>query len=192
MVDKKYQIIYADPPWEYDSARSLAGGSLLTGQKQEHYPYMSIEDICNLNVQKFTDDDSLLFMWATSPKLNLAFDVGKAWGFQYVTIAFVWDKVDINPGSYTLSSVELCLVFRKGGIPKPRGLRNVRQFLQEKKTSHSRKPHEIRKRINDMFPTQNKIELFARGRDSNLFGWDEYNGWDKFGNEVESDINLTC
>lgn len=72
------------------------------------------------------------------------------------------------PGSYTMSQCELCLVFKRGRIPKPRGARNVRQFLSEERREHSQKPEEIRKRIEEMFPTQNKIELFAR---QNVEGW---------------------
>jgi N6-adenosine-specific RNA methylase IME4 len=98
---KKYQIIHADPPWEYSGARSLASKSLLSGKFQDHYPHMTIQDICKLRVSAFADKDCLLFLWTTGPKLNLAFDVGKAWGFNsYATVAFVWDKININPGSY--------------------------------------------------------------------------------------------
>ena len=74
----------------------------------------------------------------------------KAWGFEYKTVAFAWDKVNPNPGYYTLSQVELCLVGKRGMIPKPRGARNVRQFVSEKKTRHSGKPEEVRKRIEQM------------------------------------------
>ena len=181
-MEKKYQIIYADPPWEYSAGRALAKKSLLSGGDSQHYPYMKIEDICKLPVNLICEDNSLLFLWTTAPKLNLAFDVIKSWGFEYATVAFVWEKVNINPGSYTLSSTEYVLVARKGNIPKPRGLRNVKQFFQQKKGQHSSKPAEIRRLIEQMFPTQSKIELFAR---------EKTEGWDVWGNEVESDIDLS-
>jgi N6-adenosine-specific RNA methylase IME4 len=173
--NKKYQIIYADPPWEYDSGRCLTPESLLSGDNQTPYSYLSIKDICSLPVSNLADKNCLLFMWTTSPKLNLAFQVFVAWGFEYSTVAFVWDKMLTNPGYYTLSSVEMCLVGRKGSIPKPRGRRNVCQFYQEKRTEHSKKPNEIRNLITAMFPTQSKIELFARQKTE---------GWDVWGNEV--------
>ena len=130
-------------------------------------------------------------MWTTSPKLNEAIPLGEKWGFQYSTVAFVWDKKRINPGYYTVSQIEFCLVFRIGNIPKPRGDRNIKQFLSEKKNRHSAKPREVRNRIELMFPTQNKIELFARpDPQMNLEGKTALDNWDVWGNEVKSDINL--
>jgi len=146
----------------------------------EHYNTMSNADIRALKVSELADDDCLLFLWVTSPNLDIGIETGKAWGFKYKTVAFVWDKQRTNYGFYTLSQVELCLVFKKGRIPK-RGSHNVRQFLSEKLRKHSAKPEEIRKRIEMMFPTQAKIELFARTTPS---------GWDVWGNEVESAVIL--
>jgi N6-adenosine-specific RNA methylase IME4 len=100
----------------------------------------------------------------------------KAWGFDYKTIAFVWDKQKTNPGYYTLSQVEICLVGKKGKFPTPRGSRKERQFLSEMRGVHSKKPDEIRQRITKMFPTQKKLELFARQTSD---------GWDVWGNEVD-------
>lgn len=180
---KKYQIIYADPPWEYDSGRCLTPESLLSGNNQTPYHYMSVEQICMLPIYKITDDDCLLFLWTTGPKLNIAPKVITSWGFEYSTVAFVWEKEETNPGYYTLSSTEFCLVGKKkkGKIPQPRGARNIRQFLSEKRRKHSQKPDTIRERIDLMFPTQSKIELFARKK---------IPGWDVWGKEVESDIEL--
>ena len=95
--------------------------------------------------------------------------LGKIWGFEYKTVAFVWNKMNHNPGQYTLSYCELCLLFKRGRIPKPRGARNVKQLLEEPRGAHSQKPEEIAKRIEKMFPTQSKIELFARHKRK---GWD--------------------
>jgi N6-adenosine-specific RNA methylase IME4 len=178
---KKYQIIYADPPWEYDSSRSIAQKSCLSRECKDHYSYMSIQQICALPIKGLTDTSALLFLWTTSPKLNLAFNVISAWGFTYSTVAFVWEKVRVNPSYYTLSSTELCLVARKGNIPKPRGKRNIRQFYQEERNKHSKKPDGIRNLIVEMFPMQAKIELFARQKTE---------GWDVFGNDVEGSIDL--
>ena len=151
---------------------------------------MTIEDICNLNVSEIAAKDCLLFLWTTGPKLNLAFDVIERWGFRYATVAFVWEKRDINPGSYTLSSTEYVLVARKGNIPNPRGRRDIRQFYQGRRTKHSSKPPMIRSYINEMFPDSSKIELFARKEDM-LFETNDWKGWDVWGNEVKSDIELS-
>ena len=176
---KKYKIIYADPPWEYKSSDCIAKKSCLSKEHKEHYSYMSWENLLKLSIKDICDKNCLLFMWTTSPKLNEAIPLGEAWGFKYSTVAFVWDKKRLNPSYYTMSQIEICLVFRRGNIPKPRGLRNIRQFLSEERTIHSKKPDEIRNRITQMFPIQNKIELFARQKTE---------GWDVWGNEVDSSI----
>ena len=126
-------------------------------------------------VESLAENDALLFMWVTTAMLEDGLKVGKAWGFKYKQSAFVWDKQRTNPGYYTMTQCELCLVFKKGRIPKPRGKRNILQFLSVKRGKHSVKPNEARDRITEMFPEQEKIELFARER---------FEGWDAWGNEV--------
>ena len=180
--EKKYQIIYADPAWQYKSKECLAKKSILNGKLNTHYSTMSMNDLKKLPVGGVSDDNCLLFLWVVSPMLDECIDVLKSWGFKYSTIGFIWHKQKTNPGSYTMSECEICLIGKKGNIPTPRGLRNIRQFLSESKTKHSSKPEEIRNRITQMFPTQNKIELFARQK---------VEGWDSWGNEVESDITLS-
>ena len=187
---KKYQIIYADPPWAYSTSQHNGAGGTSTGGAHTHYPTATDEEICKMSVSDIADDNCLLFMWATGPKLDIAFKVGSAWGFQYCTVGFVWQKDRDNPGTYTMSSCEYVLIFKKGTIPHPRGSRNTKQFYSSERMEHSRKPEEIRKRIHEMFPKQTKIELFARARTPNLFGWDEYDGWDVFGNMIESDVDI--
>jgi len=182
MSSKKYSIIYADPPWAY--------GNKMTGPSKEptscaddHYPTMSTSDIKKLNVREICEKDCLLFMWTSSPHLDQAISLMKTWGFEYKTVAFVWDKQAINPGAYTMSRCELCLVGKKKGgkIPQPRGARNIRQFISEKRGKHSAKPSDVRSRIDAMFPTQNKLEMFARSPGS---------GWDSWGNEVDCDVEI--
>jgi len=171
--DKTYDIIYADPAWECpDDMNPTHGG-------QAPYSYMNLSDIQGLPVSDITADNALLFLWIRSPMLEEGIETGKAWGFKYITVGFVWDKHDNTAGNYTLPQTELCLVFKHGKIPQPRGKRNVRQFLSCKRGRHSEKPKEIRHRITEMFPTQAKIELFARP------DWTDYGmGWDFWGNEV--------
>jgi N6-adenosine-specific RNA methylase IME4 len=172
---KKYQIIYADPPWDYKGQLQHTGkDGPDSGGAVKHYGCMKLPSLC--------DDDCLLFMWATSPHLDQAIELLKAWGFSWATVGFVWDKQKVNPGFYTMSQVELCLIGKRGKIPKPRGARNIRQMVSVMRQKHSAKPEEVRKRIEEMFPTQNKIELFART---------VVDGWDCHGDEVEADITLS-
>ena len=173
-LDKKYSIIYADPPWDYKGQKQHNTKNS-NKSVEDHYPTMKLDDLKKLNIKDITEDDCLLFMWTSSPHLEQAIELGKSWSFKYITIAFVWDKQKVNPSFYTMSQVEICLLFKKGKIPQPRGKRNVRQFISSCREKHSKKPDEVRDRIVEMFPIQNKIELFAR---------QEYTGWDNFGNEI--------
>ena len=102
-------------------------------------PTVTLDDLKTLDVPSISARDCLLFMWATNPHLDQAIDLGKAWGFAWATVAFVWDKERVNPGFYTMSQCELCLVFKKGKIPSPGGARNVRQLVTAKREAHSQK-----------------------------------------------------
>ena len=178
-VHKKYQIIYADPCWDYKGQTQHAGkANSNTGGALKHYPTMTLPELIDLKpmIDNLVDTENcLIFMWTSSPHLDQAMDLIKGWGFKWATVGFVWDKQKLNPSFYTMSQCELCLIGKIGKIPQPRGARNVRQFASILRGRHSAKPNEIRDRIVEMFPTQNKIELFARER---------FDGWDAWGNEV--------
>ena len=168
----RFEIIYADPPWDYRGQLQHAGpGSGDTGGAARHYPTVTLEALAGLDIPRIRARDSLLFMWSSSPHLDQAIALGKHWGFAWATVAFVWDKQRVNPGFYTLSQCELCLVFKHGRIPAPRGARNVRQLVSEKRGNHSRKPDEVRRRIEAMFPDARRIELFARDRADGWTPW---------------------
>lgn len=163
LPDRRFGVIYVDPPWDYRGQLQHAGpASGDTGGAVRHYPTVPLSELKELPVQRIAARDCLLFLWSTSPHLDQAIELGKSWGFSWATVAFVWDKLRVNPGHYTLSQCELCLVFRRGRIPLPRGARNVRQLVTEERGPHSTKPDEVRRRIEAMFPEQSRIELFAR------------------------------
>ena len=168
----KFEIIYADPPWDYKGQLQHAGkGNGDSGGAVRHYQTVTLKKLKNLPVRDIAADNSLLFMWATNPHLDQAIALGKAWQFKWATVAFVWDKMKVNPGFYTMSQCELCLVFKRGKIPNPRGLRNIRQLVSEERNGHSQKPKEVRARIDAMFPSLHKIELFARDCHSGWYAW---------------------
>ncbi len=172
-----YEVIYADPPWSYATP-------MFTKEKVTHitdiYPTMTLEDIKKLPVQELAAENCMLFMWATSPLLDQAFEVGAAWGFKYTTVVFIWNKGRSNPGKYTWSQCEICLLFKKGKIPTPRGTKKVPQYVYSVRGRHSQKPDAVRRRIETMFPTQKKIELFARKT---------YPNWASWGNQCEGSID---
>ena len=178
----KYDVIYADPPWDYggkmqydkSSIKSQNVGferNVFISAANFKYPTLKLKDLKELDVDSIAADDCILFMWTTGPQLANSIELGKAWGFEYKTVAFVWDKQVHNPGRYTLSQTELVLAFKKGRFPSPRGARNVRQLLSVHRGEHSEKPEQVIDGITRMFPLQKKIELFAR---KNYVGWDNW------------------
>ena len=172
----KFSILYADPPWDYDGKTQHTSVKAVKSA-EDHYPTMTLTQLTGLKVKDICEPDALLFLWTSSPHLPQAIALMEAWGFEYKTVAFVWEKQKTNPGYYTLSQCELCLVGKRGRIPSPRGSRNERQFISELRGKHSAKPAEVRERITKMFPTQAKVELFARSQSD---------GWSVWGNEVVS------
>jgi len=186
---KKYNIIYADPPWRYNDKRKTSGKNNPTGAggAEKHYNTMSFEELSELKIQDIADENCMLFMWATSPQLPTAIKLIKSWGFKYKTVSFTWVKMknDMSEprgdgiGSYTLSNSEYVLVALKGKYWRKDA--TARQILLHPKLSHSEKPNEIRKRIVKMLGDLPRIELFARQK---------VKGWDTWGNEIESDIKL--
>ncbi|MCI6663418.1 MAG: MT-A70 family methyltransferase [Spirochaetia bacterium] len=182
LPNKKYSVIYADPPWDYGGKMQYDKSSIKTintgfeknvfiSAANFKYPTVKLNDLKMLDVQSITEDDCILFMWTTGPQMSNSIELGEAWGFEYKTVAFVWDKQVHNPGRYTLSQTEFVLAFKKGKFPTPRGARNVRQLVSVHRGEHSEKPEIVIDGITKMFPEQNKIELFAR---RNYFGWDNW------------------
>jgi N6-adenosine-specific RNA methylase IME4 len=179
---KKFDIIYADPPWDYNGKIQFDNSSvgveridlskkIFISSAAFKYPTLKTAELMKLPVRDIAKDDCLLFMWTTNPHLSQAITLADAWGFEYRTVAFVWDKMAHNPGIYTLSNCELCLVFKHGKIPTPRGARNVQQLIRSPRRDHSEKPTEIRHAIEKMFPGQERIELFAREAASGWTAW---------------------
>ena len=141
LPEQRYAVIYADPPWDYKGQLQHAGtGSGDSGGAVRHFSTVTTRDLIELPVATIAEPDAVLFLWATSPHLDQAIELGKAWGFAWATVAFVWDKQRVNPGHYTLSQCELCLVFKRGRIPQPRGRRDIRQLVSEPRGRHSEKP----------------------------------------------------
>jgi N6-adenosine-specific RNA methylase IME4 len=186
LPQKKYSIIYADPPWDYNGKLQFDKSStsvdkldlrkkIFISAANFKYPTIKTKDLKKIPIYEIAEDDCLLFMWVTNPHLAQGIEVAQSWGFEYKTVAFVWDKMVHNPGRYTLSYCELCLLFKRGRIPTPRGSRNEKQLIRAPRREHSSKPIEVMQSIERMFPTQKKIELFARKK---------YENWDSWGLDV--------
>ena len=163
----KYRVIYADPPWKY--------GDQLTedyGPTRFHYPAMSIPELCTLPVSDLTEANAVLFLWVTSPLLEAAFPVIKAWGFAYKT-SFVWDKVKHNMGHYNSVRHEFLLVATRGSCT-PDVAKLYDSVVTIERTIHSAKPPEFRRMIDALYPHGKRLELFAR---------EKVDGWQMWGNQ---------
>ena len=188
--NKKYSILYADPPWSYkvwSEDKKQAQGCA-----KKHYNTMNVNDICNLPIQSISDPDCKLFLWATPPCLPESLQVIAAWGFEYKTTVFAWVKTNKRQnqlsfvpddfidrfygiGHWTASNIELCL-----GALKPNGRLNrqsksISQIILAPRREHSRKPDEVRNKIVELCGDLPRIELFAR---------QQAEGWTSWGNEL--------
>ena len=161
-----FEVILADPPWRYQFSETQSR------EIENHYPTMDLDDIKNLNVP--SADDSVLFLWATAPKLEEALEVLNSWGFTYKTCA-VWDKEKIGMGYWFRGQHELLLVGTKGSFPTPEPSARFSSIIKEPRSTHSTKPKVIYEMLEAMFPGRTYLELFCRTpRD----------GWEVWGNEV--------
>lgn len=174
-LDKKYDIIYADPPWSYKD-KALAGNRG-AGCK---YAVQSKEWIDNLPVKQIASDNSILFLWVTMPKLNECWELFDKWGFEYKTCAFTWVKKNKKSdswfwgmGRWTRANAELCLMGTRG---KPKRINaGVHSVVDTPIEKHSKKPQVVRDRIVELVGDLPRIELFARNKTV---------GWDCWGNEI--------
>lgn len=185
----KYQVILADPPWQFknysDKWHKDRPESRWVGNE---YRLMALQDVIDLPVSSIAADDAVLFLWTTFPHLNEAMKVIEGWGFTYKTVGFCWLKenrsgkgIFMGMGFWTRSNAEVCLLATRG---KPKRLsRSVRQVILSPVRRHSEKPAEVRDRIVDLLGDVPRIELFARQHAP---------GWDAWGDEVRSDIDLTA
>lgn len=176
---KKYNIIYADPPWTYADMKWRDPSMWWIS-----YPTMSLQEIKCLPIHNISEKDCWLFLWATMPLLKEALEVWESWWFRYITCAFTWVKK--NPKwewiyswlwHWTNWNAELCLFFKKWS--PSRHAKNVKQICLAPRWKHSAKPSEIRDRIVSLMWDLPRVELFAR---------DKVEWWDSWWNEIESDI----
>ncbi len=192
----RFGVIYADPPWSYDDPGAIRRyPGTRRARADVHYDCEGIDDLMAMRplLDVWAADDCALLMWGTWPKLKEYLDLGLAWGFDWLTCAFVWCKTKRDPdqgrlfpgsfedlaycgmGFYTRSGSEFCGLWRRGrpSIPEDR---TVRQIVHAPVREHSRKPHEVRQRIEALWPGSRRLEMFARQR---------WPGWEVWGDQTE-------
>ena len=199
MTEKKYNVIYADPPWSYEQKK--------TGRDYKHgaadkYSLMTNDDIMSMPLSELTQKDCILFMWVTVPLLPEGLDTLKSWGFKYKTM-ITWRKImSMGMGYWFRGQCEHLLLGVKGNVKAFRQQTanfyesdefDLDECYQSKAGKHSQKPHYFRemieKAVKVSFSNPVKLELFARSREG-LFANDEYFGWDVYGNQVDNSITL--
>ena len=187
--NKKYNIIYADPPWTFKTFSDKGKQK----SADNHYECQSLEWIKNLPIQKISERNCILFLWVTFPNLQESFEVINNWNFKYSTCGFVWIKTNKNfninqtsflpydsfnsfmgLGYWTRSNAEICLIAKRGNIKKQSN--SIHQIIYEPIREHSRKPDIIRDKIVALCGDLPRIELFARTQNK---------GWDTWGNETK-------
>lgn len=180
LPNKKYKIIYADLPLQYND-KALAGNRGASCK----YDTLSTEELCKIPVQNIADENCFLFCWATWPMLEDVLQVIKAWGFDYKSLAFIWIKTNQNGtffqgmGSAVRSNSEPCLYATKG---KPKVIsHSVSQIVKTVYNGvHSKKPDIVRHRILELCGNLPRIELFGRTK---------INNWDVIGNDEKLALN---
>jgi N6-adenosine-specific RNA methylase IME4 len=164
----KYRVILADPPWAYGNTMPD-----YMGVQDDHYPTMSMSDLCALPIRTLAEDNAVLFLWVTSPILHDCFELIDAWGFAYKA-SFVWDKIKHVMGHYNSVRHEFLLVCVRGSC-QPDVHKLFDSVVTEERTEHSCKPETFREIIDTIYPNGRRIELFAR---------EKHEGWETYGNEV--------
>lgn len=166
----EFDVIYADPPWQYDFSKSDSR------EIGNHYPTMTHADICALPVP--TARNSVLFLWGVAPKLPEALEVMASWGFRYRSGA-VWDKAITGMGYWFRGQHEHLLVGVRGSWPPPPQRLRVSSVYREQRATHSRKPDAIRNMIATWWPDARRLEMFCRYPAP---------GWTAWGNQLDSSV----
>lgn len=180
----KYDVILADPPWSHYGQQDKWGAAA------KFYDLMDDDALRQLPVARLAKRESVLFCWATCPRLDFAIDLVRHWGFHYRGVAFVWVKTTkagrpigargVRP-SIVKPTTELVLAasMTPKGRPMPIADEGVPQVVLAPIARHSEKPAEVYTRIERLYPAASRLELFARGRRA---------GWDAWGNEAPPSV----
>lgn len=162
-------VLIADPPWRFEQ-----GTTDPTRQIENQYSTMELEAICDLAVERVTNEDAILFLWHPPGMATEAVRVAMAWGFRERS-SWVWVKPSIGPGWWGRLRHEHVLICTRGKIPAPAEAARFDSVFEAPRGEQSAKPDVVHLRAEAMFPGMAKIELFARApRD----------GWTVLGNEV--------
>lgn len=171
----RYGALYCDPPWAFEAYRNKA--AIAQRSAESHYKVEGVDALATLPVLDLAAKDCALFMWVVDSHLDQGVALMERWGFSYKTIAFVWVKTTLagdprmGMGLWTRKMSEICIMGTRG---KPtRNDKGVRQVIMAPRREHSRKPDEVRERI----------ERLVAGPYAELFARSSAPGWDRWGDQ---------
>ena len=169
--NKKYQIIYADPPWDVKRGPDWNSNG---PSKPLPYPTMTIEEISTLPVSQITDRNAHLYLWTINKYIPETYTIAKAWGFKpSCLLTYCKPKHGIGIGGTFIQTSEHLLFCRKGTLKAQKRIDTT--WFRQPRLIHSKKPDFFRSLIVDVSGDLPRIELFARQKTE---------GWDVWGNEV--------
>jgi N6-adenosine-specific RNA methylase IME4 len=179
---KRFQVVYADPPWPFETSASRK----ILSAVDNHYGTSPLDVIAKLPVARLAADNCALLLWCTGPHITIGthVEIIRAWGFKPSTIAFVWvkqkqsgDGLRTNgQGYWTTANAEICFIATKGSPLRLNA--DVHQVIEAPVAAHSEKPEEVRRRIERLFP----------GPYLELYGRKLVPGWTVWGDEVPPPI----
>lgn len=160
----EFEVILADPPWRYDFTKVTRWGIDI------HYPTLTVEEVSQLPVAGVSARNSILFLWATSPKLPWGLEVMKNWGWEYKT-SLIWDKGGLGMGYWVRVNHEILLIGTRGKPKVPEVPARPASILRSPRRRHSQKPSEVYEIVEAMAPEARRLELFARNCRKGWIGW---------------------
>lgn len=161
----KFELVELDPPWAYDLAL----------QGSPPYKTMTLEEMKKEIPELPAHKDSIMFMWATNPKLNEAIDLMQFYGFEYKT-NIVWvkqkeGKLQTGTGYYVHGAHELLLIGTKGGPGVPPESLRVPSVVFSERTKHSAKPEIFYEIMESYYPAKKKLSMFSRKKRTGWITW---------------------
>lgn len=180
----RFATIVADPPWTPELGGSW-GARVDKGRPQRFYDTMTLSDIKALVVPAAAQ--AHLYLWATAAHADWGFEVARAWGFEPITM-WTWKKPGLGVGRFRCNT-EHVVVARKGsrhGNPFGQGGRHAQAtngtLFEWPRARHSEKPDQFFDLVECLSPAP-RLEMFARR---------ERLGWDRWGNEVDSTVEIAA
>ena len=167
---KQYSVILADPPWDVQQKGAYGA--------ERHYSLMSLERIKALPVEDLATNDAHLWLWVTNATLREGYDVMESWGFTPRS-PLTWIKPRFTLGVYLRNATEHLILGTRGKAPVK--FKSQPTWMFAPLQDHSHKPEEQYAVIERVSGEGPRLELFARRRQP---------GWDVWGNEVDSDIEI--